>query len=603
MNTPILSLRGIDVEVGGIKRLSDLNLDVRFGEIHALVGEHRSGKSSVARLLGGALRKSRGIILINEKRVENLSPSAALKNGIGIIYQETQLIPSLNAVENIYAGRLKLGRFRTLNQKAMNREVAAFLETWNLKINLKAPVAALSKGDQYRVELLRAIFFDPDILIFDEISNKLNPEEIEVAYKLIGSMKEQGKGVLYISNNMNEIFEFADRVSVLKGGHIISTKDIRAVDKVNLIDLTYSFATTREELRRKNEELYKYKKYNEDIINNLPLGMIILDQDKEVYLINDPARLLLQKDKPSTDLGIESLFSPLPVELRIEILRKISHREQGAWKDVGFEESFLDITVFPFKDENYIFRGTILLLEDISKEYHYKNHLIRTERIASVAELAAGVAHEVNNPLGIIQNYVELLNLHQRDEYSSNKLNLMREELNRIRDIIGSLLSFAHLNETPFLEIDLNGLIEETLLLINHLLKARNVSLSWLPGPEAARVMGNRNRLKQVIINIAQNALEAMDDRGALVIQTVVSEEDGCVQAVFTNNGDPIAEEVLERIFNPFFTTKAEGKNTGLGLSICQHIMEAHGGTISCQSRPHSTVFTLSFPLYSSADE
>jgi len=594
----ILELKNIIVKYGETHALNHFYLSLNKGEIHAVVGEHRAGKSSIAKLLGGLIRKQSGTIRIYNQMIDYFSPTSSIKNRIGIIYQDTNLIPSLNAVENIFAGRFQLGFFRTISLNRMTEQVEIFLKKWKFTIDLRTPVGRLPRADQHKIELIRAIYFDPDILIFDEISNKLNADEIDIAYQLILNLKQKGKSILYISNNMNEIFEFSDRVSILKNGSVVSTQDIKAIDKVRLIDLTYSFASTREELRKRNVELYNFKKYNEDIINSLPLGVIIFDRDKKIYLINYSATEILSFDMKNKNNQLEDILSLFSFKLSNAIKYQIDERKTSTWEEIEYKKNqFLNITIFPFKDEDYVFLGTILLIQDISREYYLNNYLLQTERISSIAELAAGVAHEVNNPLGIILNYVELLERHHSDNYSLEKINLIKDELNRIQSIIGSLLSFSHLKETPMTSLNIISLIDETLLLINYQFKEKGITIFWDPPHDAVNIIGNKNRLKQMVINLIRNSVEAVKIKGKIIISVKSFSNEGFSELCFSDNGRGIPENDINLIFNPFFTTKTAGENAGLGLSICQHIVEAHQGIISCKSNNEKTSFYVRLPL------
>jgi two-component system sensor histidine kinase AtoS len=290
------------------------------------------------------------------------------------------------------------------------------------------------------------------------------------------------------------------------------------------------------------------------------------------------------------------VLSQLPEELTDDILDSIENRVIRVWNEIKYvQDTYIKITTFPFRDENYSFLGTIILVEDISKDCFFKDYLVRTERLASVAELAAGVAHEVNNPLGIIINYIEILKMKSLDGYSQQRLTKIDSELNRIKSIIESLLSFSHPNDVPFKPVDIDRVIDETLLLMKHQIGQKQVEVHRKTHGHGNVVAGNANQLKQVFINLITNSLEALDPGGTIEIVTKANRQ--TVKIHFIDDGKGVPPEIQEKVFNPFFSTKAAGKNTGLGLSICQYIIESHQGMLSL-TKGASTDFTVLLPLY-----
>jgi two-component system, NtrC family, sensor kinase len=226
--------------------------------------------------------------------------------------------------------------------------------------------------------------------------------------------------------------------------------------------------------------------------------------------------------------------------------------------------------------------------------------LVQSGKMAAVGQLAAGVAHEVNNPLQIILSRVQLLMIrHQEKDGLVKDLRLIESNVKRISRIIRSLLDFARHNsgEEEYKEVDLAYLVNQTLNLMHHLLEKGKVEAhlhvnSDLP----SKIAGNTGEMEQVFLNLIINALQAMqDDGGSLEIN--LDHKDDQIIVTLQDTGEGIPEQNLPRIFDPFFTTREDSGGTGLGLSIIYGIVEKHSGRIEVDSEiGHGTTFTLKFP-------
>ena len=246
--------------------------------------------------------------------------------------------------------------------------------------------------------------------------------------------------------------------------------------------------------------------------------------------------------------------------------------------------------------ENMDFIGTVLMLEDVSMDHFVKEYLLRAEKITSVAELAAGVAHEINNPLGIINNYVILLKSMEMGREAKENLEKIENELSRIVETIGSLLSYSRSQQNTVRNIDIVSLLEETTTLLSHRLREKNVVLGRRIR-DHVHVPGDENKLKQLFINLIVNGIEAVLDGGSIEIDVARDALSGEAVIELHDNGCGITPEISENVFTPFFTTKMNKKNIGLGLSICQNIVESHSGSLSFKSEPgRGTVFQIRLP-------
>lgn len=591
-------MRGIYVSYDSVKALCGIDFDLVRGEIHGLVGEHRAGKSTLVKLLSGAVTKDEGTLVYKGREIPFFTPRTAIQNKIAIVYQNMTLIPSVNSIENIFTGQWISSSFGFLNSKEMQARTERLFQYLKVDIDPYTKLEDLDESQKLMVEIAKALSIDPDLIIFDEISSRLTPSEMEIVYRVLFDFKKINKSAIYISHNMDEIFQFADRVTILKNGIRQGTEEIQDLDKIKLIKMTYSFVLSREKLERNNQELFLLKKYNENIIKNLPIGVVILDQSKNVSIINNTAvRVLNIKNRTIIDQPIVSIFSEKEIEKTEEIMIKIAEKEEYSWPELKCQwGAFISLKIFPFKDEDYKFLGTILVLEDVSKEIYFQDYLLRTEKIASIAELATGVAHEISNPLSVVLNYVDLLKRGHSGDRDSEKLAKIEKELSRIGEFIGSLLSFSKVNKIQSRPLDLVSVLDDVILLVEHRLREKSINLRWEKPQKVLYVNGNENSLKQVFVNLIINSVEATSENGNIEITLKLIGPDNYVEISIMDDGCGIPEDIIDKIFDPFFSTKTNKKNTGLGLSICQHIIEAHDGLILCSSG-EKTIMSVRLPL------
>ncbi len=223
--------------------------------------------------------------------------------------------------------------------------------------------------------------------------------------------------------------------------------------------------------------------------------------------------------------------------------------------------------------------------------------LIQSEKLASIGELAAGVAHEINNPLGVILGFSQVIlkKLTQDDSLYKPLSSIEREGL-RCKKIIQGLLDFSRRSPPMFQPVDLNEVVEAACELIEHQITINNVRMVKGYAPHMPKIQADANQLQQVFVNLIINAYQAMPDGGELRITTrTVSNQ---VQAIFADTGLGIAPENLKHIFDPFFTTKEVGKGTGLGLSVSYGIIESHSGKIDVDSQVGvGTTFVITLPV------
>jgi two-component system NtrC family sensor kinase len=239
-------------------------------------------------------------------------------------------------------------------------------------------------------------------------------------------------------------------------------------------------------------------------------------------------------------------------------------------------------------------------VEERTKELReMQAHLIQSEKLASLGKLAAGIAHEINNPLGGILIYSHLL-LEDTSRKSPHYENLKKivKETSRCKDIVRGLLEFARPKEPEVSQINLNNVVDRSLALVEKQALFQNIKISKAYMPGLPKIVADGSQLQQVFMNIIINAAEAMDGKGVLSLSTSLDADGTCIEAKISDTGHGINEEDKKRLFEPFFSTKEVGKGTGLGLAISYSIIQIHQGTIDVKSEEgKGSTFTVRLPV------
>ncbi len=597
----ILEVSNINYSYGNIEALCSFDFELNKEEIHALTGDHRSGKSTFAKILGGALKNQSGLIRLFDKNFPFLTPKTAIQNRIGVVYQTPETVPNMTVVENIFIGRMPHFLITGKDKEQMCNTCRDLFAWLNIDLDIDTPLKKLSSGELQIVSIARVLSLGVKILVLDEISQLLTPAEMQDIYSICRTIRKKGISTIYITSNIDETFRIADRVTVIRDGCRTGTEKIKTVDPSRLANLVYNMAYSSDNDRKNNEPFFFFTNHEKAIVKDLPIGMIVLDSENNPLLINTSAENILKKSGETRESNLlHDIFSIINSDELENIIEAIKSRQEYSREKTFTETSrFLSFKSIPLYDNNSNFIGTNIFLEDVSTEHDTKEYLLRAERIASTAELAAGVAHEINNPLGIIQNYVEILSMSTEDRESREQLQQIKRELARIVEIVGSLLSFSRVQKNPLKTISVDSLLDEVILLLGHKLKDKNINLIKNYGKESIIIKGYENRLKQLFMNLIVNAIEAVLSGGKIKIDIDTFQEH--VEISISDNGYGISEKVNNDIFKPFFSTKMTKMNTGLGLSICQHIVETHKGIITFESRPGNwTKFSVRLPRFQS---
>jgi D-xylose transport system ATP-binding protein len=236
--TPLVELRGISKTFGGVHALEDVDVDLSAGEVVALLGHNGAGKSTLIKVLSGVHPPDRGEIRVGGKQVRIETARDAKALGIETIYQNLALAENLDAVANLFLGRERYTRLGFLDEETMEHETRRMLDRMKLRLpSLRAEVSRLSGGQRQAIAIGRAVYFDAKILIMDEPTAALGPEETAKVGDLVRELKAQGIGIFLISHDIHDVFDLADRITVLSHGRVVGTVRTADVSKDDVLSM------------------------------------------------------------------------------------------------------------------------------------------------------------------------------------------------------------------------------------------------------------------------------------------------------------------------------------------------------------------------------
>lgn len=597
---PLLLLEGLSAAADGRPSLDGVNLAVARGEIHAIVGNQGAGKSTLVKVIAGLLPKTGGSFQYDGRPVERHSPGNARRLGILTLHQEPGLLPGLSAVENVFMNREERKLLFFNDRRRMRERLLEAFRTIHLEVDPERPIRHFDSSVQQLIEIAKLACFPSPLVVVDEPASRLRPEDLEKLQYLLSVLRQNGTTILYVTSSMEEVFHFASRLSVLDRGKVIETSEISSMDESQLVQLTYAQLFSRRKLEKSNLELAYLSNLNRNIINNIPIPIVVADSRGSIMLVNRCLEGLAQV--PTSRLlhtGIAA-FLKLTAAQAEALARDIAarrHHEIRGWRlATGAGPAPVDLHVYPILDDDQSFAGTIYLLD--MKESH--------ELFAAQMELFDSyqqnrraiweIVHEINNPLGIMLNYLTLIRSSSSIGEIQSSAEVMDRELKRVRRIFGRLAGSGPESRRQECRASLRDVVGEVLALLKLNMNER-VALT-LSMEEDICVPLEPDLLKQVILNLVMNGIEAMPEGGSLSIRQGCLARDGVQFATLAvhDTGVGIPAENLQRVFEPFFTTKSDEEARGLGLSLSQDIVSRAGGFIEVQSEPGGTSFTVFIP-------
>lgn len=349
--------------------------------------------------------------------------------------------------------------------------------------------------------------------------------------------------------------------------------------------------------RTTKSSLTKVMAFSDSVVENMPIGLLFIDSDGTIVSFNQTAETVMAIS--STEVLGRNGDEILPSQLRSLIARCRSENQvieqEAEWSLKNRAAIPLDIIISPLQGDDGTFLGHIVLFRDLSEIQNLKDEVERNRRLASLGKLAAGIAHEIRNPLSSIKGFATYFKERYKDVPADQETaGIMIQEVERLNRVIDQLLEFARPVTIEKRPTDILKLLRQSLKLVEGDATRKNVHIALNAPPSLDMVRLDPDRIKQVLLNLYLNSLEAMENAGNLTV-TVRPGEKRTLEIEIMDTGAGISKEDLAHVFDPYFTRKPSG--TGLGLAIVHKIMESHGGEVNVESaQGKGTTVRLSFP-------
>ncbi len=521
---------------------------------------------------------------------------------------------------------LRLAADRLLHTLSLQR-LAFFLSGEDGRFYLQYVTSGPRRAFQYDLSFLTAApeklyhFFERTRHPLDIVSKqwpatvRQTIAELDLTYYLPCSVR--GRTIAYLG------------VSRTMKGDFLTSDDLELLTTVcGYIGIAVENAQLYQSLERKMAQYERLKEYSENIVESINVGILTVDLDDRVESWNSrieeltgiqrsdalgkqlaelfPQELSEQFSAVRGETGIEHIYRfVLRPDAPSNLLEMPSatngngHPTEGAASEQAPapREAIVNVAVAPLVSKDLAQIGRLVIFDDITERDELERRLVQADKLSSIGLLAAGVAHEVNTPLAVISAYAQMLGKQvSGDDQKARLLDKIAKQTFRASEIVNSLLNFSRTAPSVLVELDLNRVVQESLLLIEHQIEKAGVKVSLELEEQIPTIQGNSGKLQQVFLNLFLNARDAMNSGGTLTIRSRKQQDTVRIEVADTGHG--IQPENLNRIFDPFFTTKAGRKGTGLGLSVSYGIVREHNGSIEVESQPgEGTRFVLEFPL------
>ena len=349
--------------------------------------------------------------------------------------------------------------------------------------------------------------------------------------------------------------------------------------------------------------------YVDNIINSISDILIVVDLDRTIKTINQAVTYVLgYKKEELLGKSIDELLSQDAGVFRVSEWGNVLKKGYIVDYEMNYKAKTGELIPVSFsgsvmKDEKGEIKSIVGIARDMREMIKLKKQLFQSEKMAAVGQLAGGVAHEINNPMSVILGFSQALSRRITDENDPlfMPLKSIEREAVRCKKLVVDLLTFSRTSKSESELVDLASLINETVSLIDSKCRVKNINLTQHIAKNIPHIRANKNQVQQVIVNLCNNAIDAMEIKGSGLLDIEVKnggQNPDFIEIIITDTGSGIPPEIKDKVFDPFFTTKEVGKGTGLGLSISYEIVHKHGGIIDIKSEVNEgTSFIVKLPV------
>lgn len=371
--------------------------------------------------------------------------------------------------------------------------------------------------------------------------------------------------------------------------------------------LAIETAANYEELRNKTLSLERQKslieylrEFSDSVLQNMSSAIVVLDKEGKVTEWNKKAEVYFSRAKEQmTGVELRTLGTEFE-DIEEMAFQSMKIKEEITLSNyliqIASKERFYDIRITPFWDtEKIMLRGVIITLDDVTERVNLEKERKKQEKLAALGEMAARVAHELRNPISVLGGFIKRLEKNADNPDARNRyINIIADEILRLEQIVNEILDFSREPRAlEFTRFNINKLINDVTMLLEDKIREKNILFTFQTDAEEMTVYAEYSRIKQVIINLIQNAIEATPNNGKILVETKISIN--LIKVSVWNEGTPIDKETADKLFVPFFTTKVHG--TGLGLAICKKIVEdEHKGKIYHEATEDGNRFVIELP-------
>ncbi|QOX62133.1 HAMP domain-containing protein [Anoxybacterium hadale] len=403
------------------------------------------------------------------------------------------------------------------------------------------------------------------------------------------------QSIIFIAHHISKpIKYFAEVCRKVELGNLKVKVDLNRGDEIGI--LASSFNHMIDQMNTSTEKLIEMTKFNEDILKNIDIGIMTTDRGGRLLTLNRSGKEILKRYQDV----------PIMEELELQTLqtidRKYSINQMITLNGSGGKTIYIDAGTSLLRKEDGSFYGAICSFNDISERKMIENNLIRVDRLASVGQFAAGLAHEIRNPLTGIKTGIQVIKNREASKCNEDSVELMeglKDEIDRINNLVTDLLDFSKPKQAVRERADVNKIIRKSLDMAKEGILTKEMQVSVMSEANQNFVYADKGQAEQIFLNIITNAVEAVERCGSLRILTELVQEDGIpwIRIIFEDDGIGMDESLLEKIFNPFFTTKLKG--TGLGLVVVSKLIEENNGKIFIESQLNKgTKISVLLPEY-----